>query len=119
MVNDSPDASSIPWLKLNLLLEDNHLIVLSPSVPPSIEIPPSLAVTLDAPVPENVAAEAVPDPPKVASSVIVVPLTDCTTPPEASVTVPPPLPSVIVTPGAILVRSEALVIVLAPAACDP
>ena len=95
MVNPSPEASSIPLLKLNLSLEDNHWIVLL--VVPRTVKPPESAVVSVAPPVENTAPEADPEPPAVWSIVTVVPLTALTIPPEASVTVPPPLSSVIAT----------------------
>ena len=60
MVNPSPEASSIPLLKLNLSLEDNHWIVLL--VVPRTVKPPELAVVSEAPPVANAAPAALPDP---------------------------------------------------------
>ena len=79
-------------------------------VVPSKEIPPPSAVTSVAPPVEKAAPVALPDPPNVWSIVTVVPLTAVTIPGVPSVTVPPPLSSVICTPGAMLSVSLTLVI---------
>ena len=79
MVTADPDASSIPLLKLNLSLADNHWIVLL--VVPRTVKPPELAVVSVAPPVENVPPVAVPVPANTWSSVTVFPTTAVTIPP--------------------------------------